>query len=117
MKGKLLLRLLGCQLKRLQHYRGKHFFIHSVSYCIEIVLAGYPFYRKKKKQNKALCLFALFCFSFVCHSPLMTSSTTWGKCSISSTCSLAAMSSGLSSGDRLTRNWAMMSPPSHCEVT
>ena len=42
----------------------------------------------------------------------MICSITLGKCSISSRCSLWAMSSGVSSGESGVRNCAIISPPS-----
>ena len=46
-----------------------------------------------------------------------TSSTTLGKYFISNRCSFSAMSSTVSSGERATLYWAIISPESHTGVT
>ena len=84
----------------------------SVATCYNIANA-YAYLIKDEEQAKTYYQR----FLELANASSITCSTIWGKCSISSKCSLAAMSSAVSSGDNATRNWAIISPESQTGVT
>lgn len=87
----------------------------EASVVLEDVVSDTCFYSYIEKTSQTplteICdVFYFYKLSMIC-------SITLGKCSISSRCSLWAMSSGVSSGERGVRNCAMISPPSQTSET